>query len=448
MPFSAASISLLALNLPSIGWNWLGWMLLTACAIASMALAMTIINLKTLGKAPRPTPIPLEELHEPGLVQPSDTSRPLISVCIPARNESANLEACVLAILANADALKLLATPDPKLNAKSNSNPLDNPTLEVIVYDDQSTDETPAILARLVALDPRVRPALVVSLPSGWNGKQHACWRMSQHARGSWLVFTDADVRFEPQCLASALTQAHRTKAALISAFPRQITGTLSESLVVPMIFFILLSYLPFPRMRRTNDPASSAGCGQFLLVRRDAYDATQGHQAFKDSMHDGIKMPRAIRKAGFHSDLVDGTPLLSCRMYRGFSQTWRGFAKNAYEGLGSVGLLLFITIMHAIGHMLPWAFLLFVLFKSLGLIESTYKVQGEHLGLAAAACLLALVQRVILAKALSTSMLGALLHPVGVLFMTLIQWHSYWLHLTGQRSWRGRIAQEASTPA
>lgn len=413
----------------------LGWVLLAACAIASMALVMTLVNLRALGRAAGSAAewndgvrAVAQAAAAQAAAQSADT--PLVTVCVPARNEAANLEACVRGILAC----------EPALAAALGGTRTG--LVEVMVYDDQSTDDTPRILARLCAEDSRVRAASVVPLAQGWNGKQHACWRMSREARGAWLAFTDADVRFAPSCLAAALARATETKAALVSAFPRQLTGTLAEALAVPMIFFILLSYLPFPRMRRTNDPSSSAGCGQFLLVRRDAYDASGGHEGFKDSMHDGIKMPRAVRRAGFHSDLVDGTDLLECRMYRGLGQTWRGFAKNAYEGLGSVGLLVFITVMHAVGHVLPWVVAAWWMVE--GVASESSSITPQQAGLALAACGVALTQRVILALRLRTSVIGAVLHPLGVVMMTVIQWHSLYLHRTGKRAWRGRVAGAA----
>ncbi|MFY7894867.1 MAG: glycosyltransferase, partial [Phycisphaerales bacterium] len=340
----------------------------------------------------------------------------LVSVCIPARNEEANIEACVRGILAS-----------------THSN------VEVLVYDDQSTDRTPAILAKLAAEDSRVRIVPTKTLPDGWNGKQHACWRMAQDAQGTWLCFTDADVRFEPGAVRAALLAAkagtRETGAAgkeigLVSTFPRQETGSLAESLAVPMIFFILFSYLPFVRMRNSLDASASAGCGQFLFARKDAYFASGGHEAFKNSMHDGVKMPRCVRRAGFATDLFDGTDVVSCRMYRDLSSTWRGFAKNAYEGLGSVGLLVFVTVVHLLAHVLP-----FVIWP----LMFSYRVMPIVALLAGVAIAAGLTQRLILAERLRTSIIGAMLHPIGVVMMTLIQWHSLLLHMTGKRTWRGR---------
>jgi hypothetical protein len=346
------------------------------------------------------------------------TASTSVTVCIPARNEEANIEACVRSVLANAGPL----------------------TIEVLCYDDQSTDATPAMLAKLVAEDERVRVAQTVPLPPGWNGKQHACWRLANEARGAWLLFTDADVRFEPDALRRSVGEAERLGVALLSTVPRQIVGSLSEALAVPMIHVLLLSYLPIGRMRSTLDPSASAGCGQFLLARADAYRATGGHSSFRESMHDGIRMPRLFRAAGFRTDLFDGTDLVSVRMYRGLAQTWRGFAKNAFEGLGSVALLVMLTIMHGVGHVLPWAFLAWSLV--------TARPADTLTGLAAAAVVLAIVERWMLAVRFEQPRFIAFLHPFAMVMMTAIQWHSLWLALRGRRSWKGRTAAASPTPA
>ncbi|MEM1422610.1 MAG: hypothetical protein AAGH64_01265, partial [Planctomycetota bacterium] len=238
------------------------------------------------------------------------------------------------------------------------------------------------------------------------------------------------------RCPPGGFAQAQASGSAMVSTFPFQKTGTLSEKLVVPMIFFILFSYLPMPRMRSTNDPGTSAGCGQFLFVRDDAYRAVGGHEAWKDSMHDGIKMPREIRKAGHHTDLFDGTDLCSCRMYEGLTQTWRGFAKNAYEGLGSIPLLVFVTVMHVVGHLLPWSVLALAIAGVADPIST---------GPAVVAIGLAFAQRLMLADRFGHAHASVMLHPLGVLMMTLIQWHSLVLHTTGARSWRGRTQSHAA---
>ncbi len=367
--------------------------------IAGGALTMTLINLAVYRRTDA-----IATVGEP-------VER--ISVCIPARDEERNIEAVVRSVLEN-----------------------DWPDLEVVVYDDDSTDGTAKILERLRREDARLVIAPRKPLPSGWVGKQHACQQCAEGATGAWFLFTDADVRFAPDALRRTMSATRELGADMTSTFPLEETGTLGEALVVPMIHFILFSYLPMPRMRTNPDPSASAGCGQFLFVRSDAYDAVGGHGAWRDSMHDGIRMPRALRKAGYRTDLFDGTDLCSCRMYRGFGETWRGFTKNAFEGLGSVALLSVITVLHAVGHVLPW------------LVFGAWIAGLAPVWLAAPALLamiLNLTQRLILAHRFEQSIVSAVLHPVGIVLMSLIQWRSLWLHLSGRRSWRGR---EATHPA
>lgn len=375
------------------------WLLVLSVVISAAALIMTLINLSLY--------------HRPGNTT-SSSPRASVSVCIPARNEADNIQPCVLAVLAAAE----------DVNA------------EVLVYDDQSTDATPRILTGLATQDPRVRIVPTRPLPAGWVGKQWACDSLARAARSEWLLFIDADVRLAPGCLNATILTAVDLKADLLSTFPRQLTGSFGERLVVPLIHFILFSYLPFARMRSTKDPAASAACGQFILARRTAYTAAGGHAAFRDSMHDGVKMPRAFRRSGFHTDLFDGTNLASCRMYRGMSATWRGFAKNAYEGLGSISLLVFITLLHLVGHVLPWVELI----NAAG--STRFSLPGTPLAIAAIT--ISLTQRAVLARRFHQSRLSVLLHPLGVLLMTLIQWQSFYLSSTKQRAWRGRALSPA----
>jgi hypothetical protein len=184
-------------------------------------------------------------------------------------------------------------------------------------------------------------------------------------------------------------------------------------------------------QMRTTTLPAASAGCGQFLFVRKSMWVRSGGHAAFRQSMHDGIKLPRAVRSVGGRTDLFDGTELAECRMYRTAGQVWRGFAKNAYEGLGSFALLLFITVIHIVGHVLPWGWIIWALF--------TDQIATVTTALAGSAIAIAFIQRMIFAKRFQHSLRTVLLHPLGILLLTIIQWHSLWIAKTGRRSWKGR---------
>ncbi|MGA1224862.1 MAG: glycosyltransferase [Phycisphaerales bacterium] len=378
------------------------WLCGAALASAVQPLALGLVNMRRYAEAP-------------ALAEAAPVTRGRrVAVCVPARNEAGNIEECVRSILASGEV-----------------------DVRAYVYDDESTDGTGEIVAALAAEDARVVVVPRRPLPEGWNGKQHACHRMAEHAlahdpRVDWFLFTDADVRFEPDAVARSLGFALRSSSVLVSTVPREITGSVGEMLLVPLIHFVLMSYLPFGRMRATLDPAASAACGQFILVERGAYRASGGHEGFKASMHDGVKFPRAVRRVGLRTDLFDGTGSVSCRMYRGFGQTWRGFAKNAYEGLGGMGLLVFITVYHALGQLLPWVVV------ALALATGAW---GAGASLASVAIVCSLVLRFALARRFRQSLGNVVLHPLSIVTLALVQWWSLWLHQTGRRGWKGRVA-------
>lgn len=403
---------LAAFDLSSV--TWLDWWMISALAISGFALFLGSRNLAVFRTAPEASPVEDEGWS--------------VTVCIPARNEAENIEACIRSILAAADA-------DPKARTT------------VMVYDDGSTDATPDVLARLVEEDPRVVAAAVEDLPDGWNGKQHGCDAMGRQAGSDWLLFTDADVRFESDSLrrtrAALLGQSSASRPlGLLSAFPQEQTGTVGESLVVPLIHVILLSYLPFRRMRRTLDPAASAACGQFILCRRNAWLEVGGHGAIRNSMHDGVRLPRIFRRGGFATDVFDGADIVSCRMYRGFGETWRGFTKNAYEGLGSPILLLLLTVLHLGGQVAPWCVLFLAALGAIGVLNfNAAALPALALVCAGVAIATQLLLRARLASRFRQSWVGVVLHPIGLVMLTVIQWWSLRLHLAGRRSWRGRVA-------
>jgi glycosyltransferase involved in cell wall biosynthesis len=259
----------------------------------------------------------------------------LVSILIPARNEAANIARCLDAALASTGA-----------------------DVEVVVMDDGSTDDTAAIVGAYAARDPRLRLVQAPALPPGWTGKVHACARLAEAARGTHLLFIDADVRLAPHAAAAMAAHAAARNIAMISGVPRQSIGSLGEGLTVPFINFLLLCYLPFGGRATQRRPELAAACGQLVLIERRAYEAVGGHATIKGVLHDGIAMARLLRARGHDTEIADGTPLADCRMYDGFSASWQGFIKNAREGMATpVGLPIW-TVLLAGAHLWPWALL------------------------------------------------------------------------------------------
>lgn len=289
-----------------------------ALALALMPIIFGTINLRRMPRL-RDTP--------------PDGTR--VSILIPARNEAGNIAACLDAALASTGC-----------------------EVEVVVMDDGSTDATASIVQGYAARDARVRLVQAPSLPPGWTGKVHACARLAEAATGTHLLFIDADVRLAPHAAAAMAAHSATHRIAMVSGVPRQIIRSLGEGLTVPFINFLLICYLPFGGRAAQRKASLAAACGQLILVERRAYEAIGGHTAIKGVLHDGIALARRFRDLGHDTEIVDGTPLATCRMYEGFGHAWGGFIKNAREGMATpVGLPIW-TVLLAGAHLWPWALL------------------------------------------------------------------------------------------
>lgn len=338
----------------------------------------------------------------------ADSTGNSVTVLIPARNEQAGIAACLESVLASKWT-----------------------QLEVIVMDDCSTDRTLEICEEIAKRDARLKVMKGRELPMGWNGKQRACWQMALTASGDWLLFLDADVRLTDDAIARLVHTAHSGEIDLLSGFPKQLTGTWLEKLLIPLMHFLLLGYLPLNRMRASARPEYAAGCGQLFFARRTAYMTCEGHKAISNSRHDGIKLPRAFRKQRFKTDVFDATDLASCRMYHSAAQVVRGLLKNATEGIANPKTIWIFTILLAGASILPTVSLLLGLYWQWD--------RWVMLGLAVAT-LLSFVPRALAARRFQQSWLGVLLHPLAVLMFLCLQWLALLASLCGvQIAWRGR---------
>lgn len=222
-----------------------------------------------------------------------------VSVIIPARNEEASLATCLRSVTGQVGV-----------------------SYEVIVVDDYSSDRT-----REIARDFDVRPIEADPLPLGWSGKCNACWTGAKAAKGKWLLFTDADTRHTLSSIASGLCEAQERGAAMLSYSPKQEVHGFGERALMPVIFAELaVSFRP----KEVSDPKSPAAAanGQYLLIRRDAYEAIGGHAAVAKAILEDVELARRVKAAGFRlqfrlSDVV------STRMYRSFPEMCEGWTKN-----------------------------------------------------------------------------------------------------------------------
>jgi len=229
-----------------------------------------------------------------------------VSVIIPARNEEANV-ARVVRSVARQQGIR-----------------------EILVVDDQSEDQTREILAGLESEIPLLRTLRVESLPPGWLGKTYAVAEGARSATGDWLLFTDADTEHLPGSLAELLERAQGERADLLSISPGQETPTWWEKAVIPLVFVELSRLFRFEDVSDPKSPAAAAN-GQYLLVRREVYERSGGHEAVKAQILEDVELARRIKSLGGKLIFLPGARWVRTRMYHCFRDMWRGWSKNLY---------------------------------------------------------------------------------------------------------------------
>lgn len=386
-------------------WSTLG--------ISAVTTVQFLVNLLFFRRAPHGTGRPNSDAAT-ALVAASAIAAP-VSVLIPARNEALRIEGLLDSILANTDV-----------------------GFEVCVLDDESTDGTADVVRRYADGDPRIRLIRGQPVPPGWSGKQYACWQLVREARHPELVFLDADVTLAPDALRRAVGLRRAANIDLLSGFPRQQVVTIGEQLLIPLIPQILLCFLPFPLMRWTRMVAAAAGCGQFFVTSRAAYELAGGHAMIRQSLHDGIRLPRSYRSHGLRTDLFDASDIASCRMYSSFTETWHGLEKNATEGFARLPLLPVITTMMLLAFVAP---VLELLALAGGILP------GNLAGPIAASCVFAWLPRFWCCVRFDRAWKSVLFAPVSIGLFLAIQWLAWATKLRGRRvAWRQRT-YEAVAP-
>ena len=369
------------------------WFALGCLALTALYVGLTLMNLG-LFRVPGPV---------------SGHGQPIpVSLLIPARDEAARIEATLAAALASRDV-----------------------ALEVIVLDDGSSDDTATRVLQMASADPRLRLIHGAALPPGINGKQHACAQLAEAARHDTLLFMDADVTLSPDALVRSAGWLHRRRLGLASGFPQQPTNTWGETLLVPMIPVLLLGYLPIALARlMPRAPNLAAGCGQLMLVTRHAYADVGGHGAMATHMHDGLHLPANVRRAGHATDLFNAAGLARCRMYEGLASAWRGFSKDATEGMATpIGLPVW-TLLLAGGHIGPF----------LAALAAWASAHQTALAASLVAITLLVTARVAVARATGQRALAVVLHPAATAVTLVLQWQALAAARRGRpRTWRGR---------
>jgi len=283
-----------------------------------------------------------------------------LTAIVPARNEEAIISACI-----------------ESLGCQKEIS-------EILVVNDQSTDSTADVVRHLTKKFPKLRLLESGSLPQGWVGKNYALWMGVQQAKSEWLLFTDADATHECNSAAQALQIAHEQNSALVSFSPEQITERWYEKALIPYVYLRLAKKFSYERVNDPVSPAAAAN-GQFLMIRRDVYDAIGGHPGVAGEVLEDVALALRVKQAGHRIWFGSGRGIVRTRMYRSFRAMWEGWRKNLYRLMGGTPWLAFREIETNV----PWiAFLLifiglkypFVLFLGILFLIARQTVYGLDL--------------------------------------------------------------------
>lgn len=334
---------------------------------------------------------------------------PRVSVLVPVRNEREVIGDCLRSLLAQ-----------------------DYPNFEVLVLDDGSTDGTSDLLAALAHTDSRLQVFAGRPPPEGWLGKHWACQQLAEAATGELLLFTDADTVHHPQALRAGVAALEADQADLLSGFLRQHMLTWGERLTVPAVFWCFFSFLPLALAHRVRAPGLSLTNGQWMLFRRETYEAIGGHRAVRSNPVDDIALGRRVKAQGRRWRVVDAGEYISCRMYAGFRAALEGFTKNFFA----------VFDFRLAEYLFVWCWMVLVTLEppvvlvlwAWGPARPIFALWPATLAVAEMLALWGIAM-----ARLRFPLYLALLYPICLLLMVFIAFRSLLWTVIGRATWKGR---------
>lgn len=275
----------------------------------------------------------------------------LVSILIPARNEEKNI----------ANLLHDLQNQDYQ-------------NIDVIVFNDLSSDKTEEIVSNIAKTDKRIQLINSDGLPNGWLGKNFACNSLAMHAKGDYLLFLDADVRVKGGIIKNTIAIAEKHKLGLLSIFPKQKMLSLGELLTVPNMNYILLTLLPLVLVFKSKFASLAAANGQFMLFSKTKYFETLPHEKFKNNKVEDIEIARYYKQNNIPIACLLGNYTIECRMYNCFNEAVNGFSKNVVIFFGnSFSVALIFWLITCLGFLVfLYDLKILILYFSIVLITRT----------------------------------------------------------------------------
>lgn len=346
-------------------------------------LSITIFNFFTAPK--------IKNSFSPNIDQPK------ISILVPARNEEKNISNVINCLL--------------KQSYKN---------YEIMILDDNSEDKTYDIIAEMAERERKVKIFTGESLPEGWLGKNWACYQLSKKADGKIFLFIDADVMLKPHGINYVFWLFSKNNLNLLSVFPSQKIESFGAKLIVPLMNWLLLTFLPLKMVFTSNKQIFNAANGQFIMIERDTYNLIGNHEKFKDQVVEDMEIARSVKSKKKRLMTCVGNNVISTNMYSSFSEAFNGFSKNFYKGFNTSKLsFLFIIFSLLILFLFPLLFAIGNSFYFLIVIVIIFQ---------------RLIVSIISKESLT---LNTLLHPLQMIMMFLIGVSS----LSGKKKfWKNRI--------
>jgi chlorobactene glucosyltransferase len=377
------------------------YQLIVAIGLILFAFNMAL-NLRTLKKPDRKSALPAHV--------------PLVSIMVPARNEEANIAACINSL-----------------------RDQDYPNYEILVLDDNSTDNTASIVRKLAAEDRRIRLLSGELLPEGWAGKPHACYQLALQAKGEWFLFVDADTFHEPHMLRSVLDISIKSNSAMLSGFPRQVANSLPQKIAIPVLYFILVSWIPLWWLHGSEKQKPSLAIGQFLLFPRAAYWKIDGHKAVCNKIMEDVWLSFAITSKGGKHIAIDLSPVVSCNMYHTTMDMWEGFVKWMYSvATISSAALMALIIAGIVFYLGPFYWLWNEFFATVS--PNTWRLVIVF------QVVLIMFSRLIVDRRFREPLISTVLHPVGFSYLVSAVLYGFLSKLMGKGiSWKNRLYSERS---
>ena len=335
---------------------------------------------------------------------------PLISVLVPARNEEENIKKCIVSLTKQ-----------------------DYKNIEILVLDDNSTDNTENILKEMSKKYSNVKFYKGEHLRKGWLGKSFACHQLSKHAKGKYMIFTDADTLHFPDSISSAVACLERYKVDALSVFPMQIMVTMHERMMVPFGNYIILALFPLYLMRKVKNAMFCTAIGQFMMFKSEVYRKIGGHKSIKGKVLEDVKISKRVKKSGYKFMIFDGRSNLYCRMYKSFRDVVRGYSRVLFAAFDynifmmSMAIFLIAAVFLGPFIMLP----LGVVFNWSALIIEIIILQ----------MIIILTTRIVFAIRFKCRSVDILLHPVAMLYLLFIAVKSILDIKYGDgMTWKGRV--------